>query len=341
MGEVELSEKGYGTFKNIPTVSIVKGKNPKAMVSKAIELLGGIDRFVKSGDVVFIKPNVCGGVPGKIGSYTNPEIISALIELFKARASRVIVGEADSCMYDADRMLDETGIRKAAEDFGAEVVNLSRGEMVTIDVPDAYVMREIEISKAIADADVIISVPVAKTHINTDVTFSLKCMFGAYPLKNKATYHAWDRLNEVIADIVLAFPPRLSIIDATTGMEGLGPFRGVPINLGMIVCGDNAVATDAVAAHMLGFKPSKIKHIRLATEKGIGPIDMQSIETKGEAIEKIKFKKVPFSAKPFLKYPNDILNKVFPVNDHKINLNYTLFHGYYEKCVGSWRKKGK
>ena len=125
-------------------VSIVEGEEPEDMVSEAIDLLGGIDKFIRFGDVVFIKPNVCGGVVGKRGSYTSPEVIAALIELIKKKACRIIIGEADSEMYDADRMLSETGIRRAAEGCGAEVVNISKGEMVKKVVTDAYMLKEFE-----------------------------------------------------------------------------------------------------------------------------------------------------------------------------------------------------
>jgi len=149
-------------------VSIVEGEEPGNMVSEALELLGGIDRFIKSGDVVLIKPNVCGGVIGKRGSYTSPEVISALIELLKKKSSRIIVGEANSEMYDADRMFSDTGIQRVAEDYGAEVVNLSVGEKVKTVVRDAYMLKEFEISKVVAEADKIICVPVAKAHTLTD-----------------------------------------------------------------------------------------------------------------------------------------------------------------------------
>jgi uncharacterized protein (DUF362 family) len=89
-------------------------------------------------------------------------------------------------------MLSETGIRRAAEDCGAEVVNLSKGEMVKKVVPGAHMLKEFKIPKAVAEADKIISVPVANAHSITDLTLSLKCMFWALPEKHKAKYHYYD-----------------------------------------------------------------------------------------------------------------------------------------------------
>ena len=313
-------------------VSIVEGEEPENMVSEAIDLLGGIDKFIKSGDVVFIKPNVCGGVVGKSGSYTSPEVIAALIELIKEKSSRVIIGEADSEMYDADRMLNETGIRRAAENLGAEVVNLSKGEMVKKVVPDAYMLKEFKISKVVAEADKIISVPVAKAHSITDVTLSLKCMFGILPEKHKAKYHK-SGINMVIADLIKAFPPHLSVVDATIGMEGEGPLKGNPVALNLIICGDNAVATDSVTSSILGYKPAKIKHLELAAKSGIGPLNLKEIDIKGKKEAKREFKKAPIG----MRFGGKITNIFRSLIPEKGLSN--VFHYYYESAVEEWRKK--
>jgi uncharacterized protein (DUF362 family) len=315
-------------------VSIVEGEEPEDMVSEAIDLLGGIDKFIKSGDVVFIKPNVCGGVVGKRGSYTSPEVISALIELIKKKSSRIIVGEADSEMYDADRMLSETGIRRAAEDCGAEVVNLSKGEMVKKVVPDPYILKEFEISKAIAEADKIISVPVAKAHSITDVTLSLKCMFGILPEKHKAKYHKLG-IDMVITDLVKAFPPHLSVVDATVGMEGEGPFKGNPVALNLIICGDNAVAADSVTASILGYKPAKIKHLELAAKNELGPVNLEEIDITGEKEIEREFKKVPGGIRLGGKIAN-IFRSLIPEKGMS-----NFFHKYYKSAVNEWRKKNE
>lgn len=315
-------------------VSIVEGEEPENMVAEALELLGGIDRFIKSGDVVLIKPNVCGGVIGKRGSYTSPEVISALIELLKGKASRIIVGEGDSEMYDSDRMFSDTGIRRAAEDFGAEVVNLSVGEKVKTVVTDAYMLKEFEISKTVAEADKIICVPVAKTHTLTEVSLSIKCMFGALPEKHKAKYHKLG-INKVIADIVKVFPPSLSVVDATTGMEGEGPFKGNPVALNLIICGDNAVAADSVTASVLGYKPAKIKHLELAAKSGLGPIKLDEIDIKGKKAVKREFKKAPVG----IRFGGEVANIFRSLIPEKGMSNF--FHYYYESAVKDWRKKNE
>ncbi|MEM3673762.1 MAG: hypothetical protein QW468_06050 [Candidatus Bathyarchaeia archaeon] len=69
--------------KRTPIVSIVHGANMSKMVKAVVDLLGGVNRFFGSDDFVFIKPNVCGGVPGKVGTFTSVEVVSSIASLFE------------------------------------------------------------------------------------------------------------------------------------------------------------------------------------------------------------------------------------------------------------------
>ncbi len=237
-------------------------------------------------------------------------------------------------MYDADRMLSDTGIQRAAEDCGAEVVNLSVGEKVKKVVTDAYMLKEFEISKTVAEADKIICVPVAKAHSLTDVSLSLKCLFGALPEKHKAKYHKLG-INKVIADIVKVFPPLLSVVDATTGMEDEGPFKGTPVALNLIICGDNAVAADSVTASVLGYKPAKIKHLELAAKSGLGPVNLDEIDIRGKKEVKREFKKAPVG----IRFGGEVANLFRSLIPEKGMSDF--FHYYYESAVVVWRKKNE
>jgi hypothetical protein len=117
-------------------------------------------------------------------------------------------------------------------------------------------------------------------------------------------------------------------------MEGEGPFRGKPIDLNLIICGDNAVATDSVAVSILGYEPSKIKHLELAARNGIGPLNLEEIEIKGEKVVKRKFKKAPGMG--FVGKLTDTFESLIP---EKIFSN--IFHKYYEFSVEGWQKKKK
>lgn len=307
-------------------VSIVKGKDPEVMVREAVELLGGPSYYFKRGQKVFIKPNVCGGVPGKPGSFTNISVLSAMIRLLREMDVAVSVGEADSCMYTADVMLPEIGVSEVATQNGAEVVNLSSGDMVSMDVPGGYVLKSFMVNKAVAEADTIISMPVMKTHVCTAVTLGMKAMFGILPERKKSRYH--PKLDQVIVDIVSVFTPKLTIIDATTAMEGEGPFAGELVDLGLVIAGNNVVSTDACAAAVMGIEPSSIDHLRLASEKGLGTINLDQIEVRGESIEAVR--------RPFRQATPIKIDRT--LSRLSSELGYAAIHRSYENAVKSWKR---
>jgi uncharacterized protein (DUF362 family) len=313
------------------SVSIVRGKEIPKVVSEAINLLGGVDRFFDPRDFIFIKPNVCGGVPGKVGTATNVKIISAIVSLLKGKVARVAVGDADSSMYKADRMLKDTGIVNCAEGLGIEVVNLSQGEMVEVEVQDGYVLDSIKVNRTLSEATKIISAPVARTHATTEVTLNLKNMFGILPERKKAKFH--PKIDTMLVDITKTFPPVLCVIDATTALEGFGPFHGKPKKLNFVVAGNNAVATDTVMTNIMGFNPRKIKHLRLASEKGLGPINLEEIEIVGDRIENVKNEFEKAWKEPFTRYLGRIPG-----------FGHLFMHYAYESAVeahkiNAWQKK--
>jgi uncharacterized protein (DUF362 family) len=309
----------------LPAVSIVKGQDSTEASRKAISLLGGPDKFFNSEDQVLIKPNVCGGVAGKIGTFTNIDIVASIVSLLQGKVKRITVGEADSSMYLADRMLKETGIADCAGRLGIEVVNLSQGEMVDVLVQDGCAFDSIKVSRTVSSSK-IVSVPVAKTHATTEVTLNLKNMFGVLPLRKKGNFHS--KIDPILVDITKTFPPTLCVIDATTGLEGLGPFHGDPVKLDLLVAGDNAVATDAVMASIMGFDPKKIAHLRLASEKGLGPINLEEIRIVGESVRDVKRKFRKSRKDPFAR----TLGRIPGVG-------HFLVHETYVSAVRSWKRK--
>jgi uncharacterized protein (DUF362 family) len=306
-------------------VSIVHGSDLSETVPEALELLGGVNSFFVPSDHVLIKPNVCGGVPEKVGTYTSIEAIKALVKELKDKVKKITIGESNSSMYLADKMFEINGIKEMANTMGIEVVNLSEGPMMDRTIEGGYVFDNIRISQKL-DGAKIISMPVAKTHCSTDVTLNLKNMFGILPKRKKGRYH--KKIDPILADINKAFPPTLSIVDASTCLEGEGPFHGNPVELDLIVAGNNAVAVDSVMATIMGYEPQEIMHIRLASELGLGPTSLDEIKVLGESIESV--------AREFEKAPQENVSR--PLS-WVPGLGHFIVHYYYETAVRNWKKQ--
>lgn len=101
----------------------------------AIDLLGGMSRFVKAGDTVLLKPNLTVFYSAEEGCTTDPQVVGALIRLAKeAGASRVIVGESSGEFFSSIQCMEITGVAAVAEREGAEIVDLGSDETPNRDV---------------------------------------------------------------------------------------------------------------------------------------------------------------------------------------------------------------
>ena len=137
--------------------------------------------------------------------------------------------------------------------------------------------------------DFIISIPVMKTHMHTQVTLSLKNMKGLLWRREKARFHQLQcdetitqgekELDIAISEMASVLLPHLAIIDGTVGMEGMGPAYGKPKKMGVIIVGDNALSADAVATRLMGFDPESVPHLQLSAEKGLGEIQLRKFRS--------------------------------------------------------------
>lgn len=116
-------------------VGIVKGDDVGEMVRASVDLIGGIDRLGLEGKEVLVKPNVNSDDP--YPGTTNPEVIRSVIELlYEAGAEKVKVADMSNQYYlPTIKTMEKLGIKKAAEDAGAEVTSFDSDEWIIIKDP--------------------------------------------------------------------------------------------------------------------------------------------------------------------------------------------------------------
>ncbi|HHF98941.1 MAG TPA: DUF362 domain-containing protein [Candidatus Aerophobetes bacterium] len=150
------------------------------------------------------------------------------------------------------------------------------------------------------EADVVINMPVMKTHDVFPATLGIKNMKGIIREEDKKRFHRWG-LSQAIVDLNKVALPDLTIIDGTVGMEGLGPTHGEPVNLGVIIVSRDVVAADSVASTVMGIDPMEIEYVKLAEKEGLGCADLSKIEIVGERLESIirPFKRIKLDFKKY------------------------------------------
>ncbi len=143
-------------------------------------------------------------------------------------------------------------------------------------------IERVKIAKTVLEST-IISGPKLKPHRLAGVTLSLKNMVGA--ISPKGSIH--NPLNKKIVDLVSIIKPRIAVIDGIIAGEG-HETSGNPIKMNIVIAGTDPVAVDAVGSAVMGIATEKVKHLRLAEEKGLGTCCLEKIEVLGEPIEKVK-----------------------------------------------------
>jgi uncharacterized protein (DUF362 family) len=143
------------------------------------------------------------------------------------------------------------------------------------------------LSRTIASADVVISLPRLKTHHWAVATLSLKNLFGTLPgicygwPKNELH---WRGIDNSIVDIALTRTPDLAIVDGIVGMEGDGPLNGTPKPIGVLVMGCDLVAVDATCCRLMQLNPEKIGYLVMGARKKLGLLAESQIQQIGEKI---------------------------------------------------------
>jgi uncharacterized protein (DUF362 family) len=266
-------------------VLLSKGEDPYCTTRNVLQSFALPDLEEKR---ILIKPNAARlASPGE-GVTTHPLVIAATIDHLRGKnVKEIIIGE--SCIFgvDAKEAFQRTGLKTIADERRVELLDLDRLDPMELTIPRGRLLRKIKVSSILKDVDIIISIPVMKTHMHTQVTLSLKNMKGLLWRREKARFHhlstkkemtrGYKTLDMAISEMAMVLRPHLTIIDGTVGMEGMGPAYGRPKAMGIVIVGDNALSADAVAARLMGFQPGRIPHLRFAQVIGLGEIHFKRI----------------------------------------------------------------
>jgi len=270
-------------------VSILRAENVPEAVRKAVELAGGVE--IRKEDTVVIKPNAKNQAPPGYGIVTDVAVIEPLVEMSLekgARRVKIADGAAyPSGAYHTLSAFEAMGVTKIAKKWDLDLVDLNSYDSVDLDVPGSLVLDRVRVGRAVTEADVLINVPVLKTHRQTLLSNCVKNIgVGVACREEKKRLHRLG-IDEGLLDVYSVVRPNFNIVDALVGLEGDGPNfpPGKPRPLGLVVAGEDGVAVDAVCARLIGLDPWEVKHLKLAHEKGLGVADLGQIDVVGVPIK--------------------------------------------------------
>jgi uncharacterized protein (DUF362 family) len=295
------------------------------MVGKAIELQGGFDYIIDTGDQVLIKVNLVGGNSASgNGENTDVRVVKALmrhIADYTEGNVEIIVAEGTARTNDdpADPnsvwgnsgyldLLTDTDI--ADINFSLLNLNQSLEDLIEIDLgskgTSAAQGSKYHVHKAEVEADVYITVPVLKIH-DTGITNALKLQVGSAPgcyygynkmggtalcptgLIHGVAHRLWT--SEAIVDLSNIADIDFVLVDAIMCLETEKVDRVYNrVRFNTVFAGADPVAIDHVGAKLMGLNPDDIAHITLAEKVGLGTNNPDHIVIEGVPIEQAKKK---------------------------------------------------
>ncbi|MCI8399778.1 MAG: DUF362 domain-containing protein [Oscillibacter sp.] len=260
----------------------------KRTVDQVLADLGGLGDIIKPGDRVMIKPNLVACPTERLsGGVTRWEVCLAVYEAVEAAGGRAYIAESSAAGADTEQVIQKCGYQ-GLRDRGIPVIDLKQKENArcVMEVPGGVVFEKINTWELVRDTDVFITVPVMKTHDQTEITLGLKNMKGLLSDAQKKAFHK-EGLVEGVADWCSVLKPALEIVDGTYGQQGLGPIFGETKRMDLICGSKDLVACEAVVGKIMGYEPEEVMITKAAHERGLGEMDLGKIQVLGCAIEEV------------------------------------------------------
>jgi uncharacterized protein (DUF362 family) len=263
--------------KDLSVVALAEGTDYAAITKNVIAALGGIQKFVKQGDVVVIKPNMGWDRRPEFAACTHPLVVRAVAEeCVRAGAKRVKV--FDNTCNDPRRCYENSGIQAALKGMkNVEIKQMEEERYKKVKLNGVF-LKEWELYDEALSANVFISVPIAKHHALTTLTLGLKNMMGIMG-GNRGYLHRG--MDEALSDVNSVVKSHLVIIDATRILHNHGPQGGnlkdVKI-LNKVIASTDVVAADAYATTFFNLKPQDISTTVTAHKRGLGEMNLSKIK---------------------------------------------------------------
>jgi uncharacterized protein (DUF362 family) len=279
--QVEKARRDHRTAAapQFPHLTVVQGGEPRALVQRALEDLGGIRRFVSRQDVVVLKPNIAWDRTPEQAANTNPEVVAEVVrQCWQAGAKRVIVTDV-SC-NEARRCFQRSGILAAARAENAEVI-----------LPDPELFREVDLGGVVLkswpvftpflEADKIINLPIAKHHGLVGVTLGMKNWYGILGGQRNRLH---QQIHQSLVDLANFMLPTVTLLDGYRILLRNGPTGGNLEDVALkktMVAGTDPVALDAyVAKAWWNLDPDQLPYLQMAAARGLGTVDFDKLQVK-------------------------------------------------------------
>jgi len=255
-----------------PEIVVGRGQDYPALVKAVIRQAGGMERFVKKGHRVVIKPNIGWDRTPEQGANTHPLVVKTLVELALGAGARS-VSVFDRTCNEERRCYQNSGIKPMLDGMKDRRVRcefIDDRRFVPVTIARGKALTEWPFYKDALEADCYINVPVAKHHGLTGVTLGLKNIMGVIGGSRGLIHH---RIDQNLADLNSVLRPDLTVVDATRILTKNGPQGGSLEDVSLrhtVFATTDPVAADAYGTTLFDLAPDAVAPTVAAYKMGLG-----------------------------------------------------------------------
>jgi len=267
-----------GATSNAAYLSVARGEDPATLTRRAVQAVGGMERFVKPGQSVIVKPNICVAYHGpEYAATTNPQVVAELVKLCREAGASSVTVMDHPFGGTAEQAYKISQIADAVQAAGGQMVIMSSVKFKNTAIPEGKDIKKWPVYQDALKADVIIDVPIAKHHNLPRLTLAGKNLMGL--TEDRGGLHS--NLGERLVDLYTLFKPKLIVVDAYRMLMNNGPTGGDLNDVKLaktVIASHDIVAADAYATTLFGLKPDAISYVKAGAARGLGTMDLKSIK---------------------------------------------------------------
>lgn len=278
------------------SVAIVRYEKPLDSVRKVVELSQGLESLTPQTKVL-LKPNVVFWtkvVPfPKWGVITTSRVVEDMVILLKEKGvDDITIGEGMVTWNPKDtetpaHAFESLGYQTLSKRYGVKVINFFERPFKKIDLEQGL---SLHFNTDILECDLVIDLPVLKTHNQAKVSLGIKNLKGALNINSRKKCHSADPekdLNYLIAKLPEPLPPIFSLLDGIYTNERGPSFDGKIRRSNILIASADVLSADLVGAKALGFDPEEVPHLVQAARNQGRPLDLSDIAIAGERLEEV------------------------------------------------------
>jgi uncharacterized protein (DUF362 family) len=283
-------------------VGVARAADMAAATRTAVGLAGGVD-FIRAGQTVLVKPNIC--CPRPHPATTSPEVLSAVLGMVRERSpGRLIVGDQTFYVQNTVGNVRRAGLETAVRAHGAEFVSFDDVPRRHVRPPGARHWPDgYKVPAMLDQVDHVINLACVKTHVLARYTMAMKNVIGVIDADSRRYYHrirseqGYDAFAALIAEMALAMRPALHILDGTAAFTAGGPSDGTIVRPRLVIASRDMIATDVTgiavlrhhgtSADVQDASPWRQPKIRYGIDLGLGAKRIEDIDVRAEGVEEI------------------------------------------------------